>query len=99
MSAAMTWTELFERSAPIHERTLRIASKEAAQPGAGDLEPIISGTDDSLAAIAIIRGPATARDFPPAVASVVARIGRQLQMFPDGIADRSASASVTVAAV
>jgi hypothetical protein len=95
----MKWTELFARSGAIHERTLRMASKEAAQPGAGDLEPIISGADDSLAAIAIIRGPAAVRDFPPTVASVVARIGRQLQMFRDGIADRSALELLSLVAI
>jgi hypothetical protein len=99
MSADMKWAELFAGSVALHERTMRMASKEAAQPGAGDLEPIISGADDSLAAIAIIRGPAAGRDFPPAVASVVARIGRQLQMFRDGIADRSALELLSLLAI
>ena len=90
MNAAMTWTDLFAKSRAVHERKLRMATKEAGQSGAGDLAPIISGTDDSLAAIAIVVGPAAARDFPPAIAPVVAKIGRQLEMFRDGVADRGA---------
>jgi hypothetical protein len=89
MNTPAKWTDLIALTIAVHERTLRMASKEAARPGAGTLEPIISGTDDSLAAIAILRGPAAGREFPPSVAPVVALIGRQIGMFRDGIADLS----------
>ena len=83
----------------VHERTLRLASKEAAGPIAGALEPVITGTDEALAALSILRGPEAFRAFPGAIASVVARLGREIEMFREGIADRSVLGFLSLVAI
>lgn len=99
MNARIAWTELLARPVMVHERTLRLASKEAAGPISGALEPVITGTDEALAALSILRGPEAFRAFPDAIASVVARLGREIEMFRDGIADRSVLGFLSLVAI
>ena len=90
MSDRHGWSELLARMrspGDVHERTLQMAREDAAGQLAGTMERVIVGADEALAAVAIARGAAACRDFPPAIASVVERIGHRNETFPNAMAD------------
>lgn len=83
----------------INDRVLRIARKQATEPLTGSVEVVIAGADEALAAVAALRGAADCREFLVGIEPVVSSIGRQLEVFPEGIADRAVLAMFCLVAI
>jgi hypothetical protein len=83
----------------VYDRVLRLVAKEAAGPLSGSIETVIAGADESLAAVAALRGPAECRGFLTAIETVVAKIGRQVALFKDAVADQAVLTLLSLVAI
>jgi hypothetical protein len=99
-TSGATWASLLaHRGGPhgVYDAVLKLVLARAAQPKLGAIERVITGADEALAAVLVLRGPEQAGMLGKHLTPIIPKIGRKLGLAPTSIDELSRLTLLTLA--